>query len=469
MQHQFNRHILREYDIRGTFDDTLTAKDAYVIGHRFAQWIREHRGKTVVVGRDGRLSSPILMENLLQGLLEGGIDVADVQIGPTPMLYYALKILEADAGIMVTGSHNPAQDNGFKFALQHRPFFGEDIQEMAALKGDLPPMNEVDADDPTQRYKKHNVLARYVERLLTDYETPRRKLRIAWDCGNGAAGDVLKLLVEGIDATHFLMNTDIDGRFPAHHPDPTEPENLVQLIEKVKENQCDLGIAFDGDADRLGVVDAFGRIIWGDQLLTILACDLLKDHPGAKIITDVKVSQAFSDEVNKAGGQVIMWKTGHSLIKQHMNITGALLAGEMSGHIFFADRYYGYDDGLYAAIRLINIVQKSSLTLADMLDALPKYYSTPELRIPCVDDIKFQVMQGLASSLEQAGIPFNGIDGVRVQHMEGWWLVRASNTQAKLVARCESSTKSGLAAMEQQMNQFLSPIMARAERYLQQG
>jgi phosphomannomutase len=334
--HSFNPSILREYDIRGEVGKTLFEADALALGRKFGLKLRHAGKKTVCVGRDGRLTSPVLAAALIEGLLEVGIDVTDLGIGPTPMTYYGLKVLGVDAAIMVTGSHNPAPDNGFKMALQHRPFFGKDIQEVASI------------DETKIAGEQRGILCAkdlqeaYVQRLLQDYESldtnQPRPLKIIWDVGNGATGNVLKSLIKGIQADHLLLNETIDGSFPAHHPDPTVPENLTQLIEAVTQNGADVGIAFDGDGDRIGVVDNRGRILWGDLLLLLLARDVVKNNPGATIIADVKSSQALFDEVSALGGNILMARTGHSLIKTKIAETGALLAGEMSGHIFFADK-----------------------------------------------------------------------------------------------------------------------------------
>ncbi len=448
--HTFNPQILREYDIRGTFGDNLNAHDAYSLGLRFAYMMQAQNFKTVSVGRDGRLSSPALAAALIDGLIKGGIDVNDVGLGPTPMLYFAIKHLKTDAGIMVTGSHNPSDDNGFKMALTHRPFFGKDIQALATTSEELASTKGT--------VQQINIQNKYIERLLKDYSPGKRRLRIAFDPGNGAAGAIVKALTQSghLNIDSFVINTEIDGTFPAHHPDPTVPENLKQLIDLVKKENCDAGIAFDGDADRIGVVDSKGRILWGDQLMVLWSRDVLKRHPGATIIADVKASQVLFDDITKHGGNAVMARTGHSLIKSKIAETGALLAGEMSGHVFFADTYYGYDDALYAAIRLLNILHDSDLSLADLFDQIPKRVSTPEIRISCADDRKFQIVDDIrAKLLLQSDIKLNDIDGVRVTTNDGWWLLRASNTQAILVARCESDTDEGLSRLQAQLEECL--------------
>jgi phosphomannomutase len=453
--HSFNSVILREYDIRGEVGKTLFESDALALGRKFGVMLRESGKNTVCVGRDGRLTSPMLTSALIEGLLGVGIDVTDLNVGPTPMAYYGLKVLLGmDAVIMVTGSHNPAPDNGFKMALQHRPFFGTDIQDLVKIKETTPLKNrgKLTALDLTQAY---------VDRLLQDYELPEensgRLLKIVWDAGNGATADILKLLIKGIPGDHTVLNGTVDGTFPAHHPDPTVPENLIQLIEAVKVNKADVGVAFDGDGDRIGVVDNEGRIIWGDQLLLLLARDVVKHHPGATILADVKSSQGLFDEIGRLGGNILMARTGHSLIKTKMAETGALLAGEMSGHIFFADKYYGYDDALYSAVRFLNILQKADASLSQMIDALPHFHNTPEIRIDCPDERKFDVVDSISRQLAVEKAIVSTIDGVRVSRPEGWWLLRASNTQPALVARCEGASPENLSILMKEVADYLAP------------
>lgn len=444
-----NPAILREYDIRGTFGITLTENDALSLGRRFAHMMGLKSLKTVAVCRDGRLSSPALHQALVDGLVSGGAHVVDVGIGPTPMLYFAIKHFPCDAGIMVTGSHNPPEDNGFKMALYNRPFFGKDIQDLATYQLD----DETKLGSVTQKA----VLDAYVSRLLQDYKPTSKRLKVVWDPGNGAAGDALQALIRAnrLECDHILLNETIDGTFPAHHPDPTVPENLKQLKQAVLENNYDLGIAFDGDADRIGVMDNKGRILWGDQLMVLWSRDILNRTPNATIIADVKASQTLFDAILAMGGNPIMAKTGHSLIKSKMAETGALLAGEMSGHVFFADHYYGYDDAPYAAIRLLNILHDTPKSLADLLDDMPKCINTPEIRIDCQESEKFALVEKVKANLINDGATFNDVDGVRVMTPHGWWLLRASNTQAILVARCESMTESGLTVLKDELFAYL--------------
>ena len=439
--HRFHPTILREYDIRGIVGETLFAADARAIGRTFGTIVARGGGRMVCVGYDGRLSSPELEAALVEGLVEAGLEVRRVGRGPTPMLYYAVRELEADGGIMVTGSHNPPNHNGFKIMIGKASFFGRDIQrlgEMAAA-GDWASGGGRAIDNP--------VAESYVERLAQDH-VGGRDLKVVWDCGNGATGDVLKALVRRLPGRHSLLFADIDGTFPNHHPDPTEPENLADLRDAVLSEGASLGIAFDGDGDRIGVIDGEGRILWGDQLMVLLAEDVLKARPGATIIADVKASQVLFDEVARMGGKPEMWRTGHSLIKSRMVETGAPLAGEMSGHIFFADRYYGFDDALYAAVRLLGIVAGwPGTTLAERYDAMPHMVNTPEMRFACPDERKFAVIDEVRARLQAAGADMVDIDGVRVRVPQGWWLLRASNTQAVLVARCEARDAAGLEAL----------------------
>jgi phosphomannomutase len=436
--HRFDPTTIREYDIRGVVGRTLSADDAYAVGRGFGTLLREAGGSRAATGYDGRLTSPELEAALVEGLRDCGLAVWRVGLGPTPMLYFAVRSLEADGGVMVTGSHNPPDYNGFKMMLGKGAFYGAEIKRIAdiAAKGAYATGRRGSVEDRPVR-------AAYVDRLAQDYRG-RRELTAVWDAGNGAAGEVMTELTARLPGRHVLLHERIDGRFPNHHPDPTVPENLVDLQAKVAEAKADLGIAFDGDGDRIGVVDSKGRILWGDQLLILFARDVLADRPGATVIADVKASQVLFDEIAHAGGKPLMWRTGHSLIKAKMAETGAPLAGEMSGHIFFGDRYYGFDDALYAAVRLLSIASRAGESLAEMRDALPQVVNTPELRFPCSDERKFAVVSETAERLRNSGADMNDIDGVRVRTDDGWWLLRASNTQDVLVARCESTTLEGL-------------------------
>ena len=438
-RHDFDPTVLREYDIRGIVGRTLHPADAFAIGRAFGSIVARGGGRTVAVGYDGRVSSPDLEPSLVAGLRASGIDVLRAGRGPTPLLYYASTIEATDGAVMVTGSHNPPDYNGFKFMLHRKPFFGAQIQQIGALaaSGDVVAETEGSVRDL-------DVIASYVARLRQDWDGGDRALKVVWDNGNGAAGEVLQRLVATLPGEHTVLFGEIDGRFPNHHPDPTIPRNLTQLIAEVRRQGADLGIAFDGDADRIGVVDDSGEILFGDQLLVVLARDVLKTHPGATVIADVKASQVLFDQIAAAGGVPLMWKTGHSLIKAKMAEIGCPVAGEMSGHIFFADRWYGFDDALYAGVRVLGIVARMGGKLSAVRAALPQVLNTPELRFPCDDRRKFGVIAEVAARLQASGARVTDIDGVRVQTDDGWWLLRASNTQAVLVARAESSSDAGL-------------------------
>jgi phosphomannomutase len=441
--HRFDPTVLREYDIRGVIGETLGAADADAIGRAFGTMVVERGGKTVCVGYDGRLSSPELEEALVGGLKSCGLHVVRVGLGPTPMLYYAVHEAKADGGVMVSGSHNPPEYNGFKMMMGKGPFYGADIQRLGEIAG----AGSYAAGEGGSDEHRH-ILDMYVARLRGDFRDGR-PLKVAWDAGNGSAGEAMAKLTATLPGEHLLLNEVIDGTFPNHHPDPTLPECLEQLQETVRSEGCELGLAFDGDGDRIGAVDGQGRILWGDQLMVLLAEDVLAERPGATVIADVKASQTLFDEIARMGGTPLMWRTGHSLIKAKMAETGAPLAGEMSGHIFFADRYYGYDDALYAAIRLLGYLGQREESLAEIRDRLPQPVNTPELRFPCSDTRKFAVIDEVRARLEAEGAEFSAVDGIRVKTGDGWWLLRASNTQDVLVARCEAKDEAGLARLRE--------------------
>jgi len=456
-RHTFDPSLLREYDMRGVWGETLGPRDAYAVGRSFATRVRRAGGKRVAVGRDGRLSSPALEAALVMGLVEGGIDVRRIGLSPTPLLYYAVaSAVDVDGGIEVTGSHNPKDHNGFKMDLGGRPFFGDDIADLGriAAAGDwsLGAGSIEDVD----------LSAAYCERILHALDdiaaAELEPLRIGWDAGNGAAGPLIERLIQHVPGQHILFYTAVDGHFPHHHPDPTVAENLSDLIAAVAQGTIDLGFAFDGDGDRLGVVDGRGRILWGDQILLILVQDLLARRPGALIMADVKSSQTLFDAVTALGGRALMAPTGHSLIKSGMRQSGAVLAGEMTGHLFFADDYYGYDDALYAALRLLAASVRLGRSLTALRDAMPKTHVTPDLRfaVPGIDP--FAAVARLTALLAAQGIAFDATDGARVTTPDGWWLLRASNTQAMLTARVESLTAQGLDRLLADLDGWLARI-----------
>jgi len=462
MTYDFHPTVLREYDIRGIIGETLGPDDARAIGRGFGTLlVRDLGGEKkplVTVGYDGRVSSPILEHALIEGLTSSGCNVRCIGMGATPMLYYAeASSEEVDGGIQITGSHNPANYNGFKMVFRGRPFFGVDIQALGtmAAKGDwIDGFGEVETVD---------IIDAYIDRMLTALDgidtATLEGLTVAWDAGNGAAGPALEKLAARLPGTHHLLFTEVDGNFPNHHPDPTVEANLEDLRALVAEKSCDFGIAFDGDGDRIGAIDGEGRVIWGDQLLMIYAEDLLGKLPNSTIIADVKASRALFDMVEKHGGQPIMWKTGHSLIKSKMKEVSSPLAGEMSGHVFFADTYYGFDDALYAGIRLIAASARLGKSVTQLRGEMPAMLNTPELRFQVDESRKFAAIDEVKARLMgddvPEGIEVNATDGVRVNTPDGWWLLRASNTQDVLVARAESETADGLERLMGQIDEQL--------------
>jgi phosphomannomutase len=458
MPHTFHPTSLREYDIRGIIGETLGADDAYAIGRGFATLLGKAGGKAVAVGYDGRVSSPMLEEALVRGINEAGLDAVRIGMGPTPMLYYAEAVLDdVDGGIEITGSHNPANYNGFKMVFQGRPFFGADIQEL----GRIAAAGEWASGEGTN--STLDIMDRYVARIAE--AAPAKAFRIGWDAGNGAAGPVIEKLVKMLPGEHHLLFVDVDGQFPNHHPDPTDEANLVDLKQLVAEKKLDFGLAFDGDGDRIGAIDGEGRVIWGDQLLQIFAEDVLGEVPGATIIADVKASQALFDRVRALGGAPLMWKTGHSLIKSKMKETGSPLAGEMSGHIFFKHEYYGFDDAIYAAVRLMRASAKLGKSVTELRSAMPEMINTPEMRFQVDESRKFAVIDEVLARLSASGADVNNTDGARVNTADGWWLLRASNTQDVLVARAEASSDAGLQRLMEQIDlQLAASGLERGEQ-----
>lgn len=448
LSHRFHPTILREYDIRGIVGETLTKADATAIGLAFGTIVKESGGTRVCVGYDGRHSSPDMEAALVEGLTGTGVHVDRIERGPTPMLYFATVESGADGGIMVTGSHNPSTHNGFKIMLGGKSFYGQAIQDLGrrAKAGDFVTGEGKERLVPT--------MDRYIDRVVRDFKG-ERQLTAVWDPGNGAAGDAVSEAVKRLPGAHHVINGEIDGSFPNHHPDPTVPENLEQLQKIVAETGADVGFAFDGDGDRIGVIDGRGNILYGDQILVILSEQVLRSNPGASIIADVKASQVLFDEIARCGGIPVMAKTGHSLIKAKMAELKAPLAGEMSGHIFFADHYYGFDDALYAAVRFFSILCQSNEALTERYDRIPKACNTPELRFDCEDERKFTVIEEVKQLLREEDVVVNEVDGVRVREEGGWWLLRASNTQAVLVARCEAEDDDALSRIKERLSVVL--------------
>ncbi len=456
-------HIFREYDIRGVADRDLSDATAHGIGRGFGAMIGEGLTATprIAVCRDCRLSSPRLFASLVKGLRESGADVVDVGEGPTPLLYFAAHHLGTDGAVMITGSHNPGDENGFKMMRGKGSFFGADIQTLRGRiqSGDLPAKSD-------GKLEQKDVQDAYVSMMKERFDFSKAAgLSFVVDAGNGAGGPLAIRTMKALGLSPDPLFCEMDGRFPNHHPDPTVVENVKTLIDRVRETKARVGIAFDGDADRLGAVDENGEIIWGDKLMILFSRGLLAERKGATILGEVKCSQTLYDDIAKHGGNPIVWKTGHSLIKTKMKETGALLAGEMSGHLFFADRYFGYDDAIYAALRLLEIVMKDPRSVSEMLADVPKTFTTPELRVSCPDAIKFQVVAAVTKRFKEAGNTVLDIDGARVSFPSTgapkWGLVRASNTGPILVMRFEAGSAEELEAIKAQVEAVVDEERAK--------
>ncbi len=433
-------NIFREYDIRGVADVALTDELGYALGLALSTMLPAGPKRRIALARDCRVSSERLHAALLRGLIEGGAHVIDVGVGPTPLLYFAVHHLEADGGVMITGSHNPAEDNGFKMMRGRASFFGKDIQTLKAAieAGDLP-------RTPGGKVESIDVSDDYVTATTRGIERPTAPMRVVLDAGNGSGGPLGLRCLRAIGLDPDPLFCEMDGLFPNHHPDPTVPKNLTTLIERVKATGARVGLAYDGDADRLGAVDQTGEIIWGDRLMILFARAVLEKNPGAAILGEVKCSQTLYDDIAKHGGRPIMWKTGHSLIKTKMKEEKALLAGEMSGHLFFADRYFGYDDGIYGSLRVIELLAKSGKSMGELLADVPRTVTTPELRVDCPDEIKFPLVAAVTETFRARGNAVIDIDGARISFEGGaWGLVRASNTGPVIVMRFEASDEAML-------------------------
>ena len=429
--------IFRAYDIRGVVPETLTAETAYWIGRAIGSESLAKGEPHVSIGRDGRLSGPALVERLIQGVADSGCQVSDVGLVPTPALYYAANVLAGKSGVMLTGSHNPSNYNGFKIVIAGDTLANEQIQ---ALHTRLKTNDLTWGEGSIERV---DILSRYADEIVKDIKLAK-KLRVVVDCGNGAAGVIAPQLLEALGCEVIPLFCEVDGNFPNHHPDPGKPENLVDLIAKVKETNADLGLAFDGDGDRVGVVTNTGTMVFPDRLLMLFAQDVLERNPNAEIIFDVKCTRRLTPLIKEYGGRPLMWKTGHSLIKKKMKATGALLAGEMSGHIFFKERWFGFDDGIYSAARLLEILSKQQQTAEELFETFPNDISTPEINIDVTDESKFSIIEALHDAQWGEAAELTSIDGVRVDYPQGWGLVRASNTTPVLVLRFEADTEAEL-------------------------
>ncbi|MDR2416851.1 MAG: phosphomannomutase/phosphoglucomutase [Holosporales bacterium] len=445
--YRFCPSLLRAYDIRGVVGETLTETDAYYVGRALATFLQP-RARPVAVGRDGRLSSPMLEAALICGLQESGCTVWSIGLSSTPLLYYTVIDQACAGGVMVTGSHNPANYNGFKMMRGSSALFGQEILTI----GDIAAAGNF--TNGKGRVVQYAPKAAYIARLLEDMSFSP-ELRIVWDTGNGAVGPILQDLIERFPCFSLVINAQVDGHFPAHPPDPSCPEHLQEMCSLVRQEKCSIGIAFDGDGDRLGVVDECGNSVSTDHLLMLFAKDVLARHPNATIIADIKTSQTFFDEVKRWGGYPVMVKTGHSIIKTCLQKTGALFAGEISGHLFFADTWYGFDDGLYASLRLLSLLSQHKEPLSALVHTLPPLYTMPEQYIPCTEARKKIVLDRVIRRLQQEGVNFVTIDGVRVMTAHGWWLLRASNTQDCLTTRAEGFSHEGLAFVQKDLQQYL--------------
>ncbi|MDR2412319.1 MAG: phosphomannomutase/phosphoglucomutase [Holosporales bacterium] len=443
----FNPSLLRAYDIRGIVGETLSETDAYYVGRAFATLLPERSGP-LAVGRDGRLSSPSLEEALIRGLQESGQDVCSIGCVSTPLLYYTVFEHAPAGGVMITGSHNPPQHNGVKLLQGHHSLFGDQIQQIGTIAAS--------GRFRSGKGRRYSFVPqeRYILRLLQGI-TISSRFRVAWDTGNGVVGPLLQDLISHLNCTSFIIHAEVDGHFPNHPPDPAVPEHLQVLQDLVHRESCTLGIAFDGDGDRIAVVDEQGQRVPTDALLVLFAQDILMTSPGAPMIADVKTSQVFFSEVARLGGQPVMERTGHSFVKSRMHETRAPFAGELSGHFFFADRWYGFDDGLYTALRLLELLSKQEKPLSALVQSTPTRFTTPELSFPCPDIHKKQAMARVAQRLQQDNISFSTIDGVRVTTPQGWWLLRASNTQALLTGRVEATSLESQEILLQDLKHYL--------------
>ena len=436
---QFDPEVLREYDIRGIVDKNITENTAYTIGRIFGYIVSEQlKSNNISLGYDGRLTSPKLYKALSTGLKDSGANVKSIGMCPTPMLYFADYYLNTDAALMITGSHNPSEYNGFKMVMNKHSFFSDNIQKFKTI------LKNIKLEKKDGSIKHIDIIDAYVERILENIYI-KNKLKISWDIGNGAMGVIINKLVSKLKNTeNILLNQDVDGNFPNHHPDPTVPKNMEQLIESVKENKCDIGLAFDGDGDRLGVVDNFGNIVWADQYMLILCSEIANLYQNPKVIMDVKCSKVFFDEAKNLGCVPLMERTGHSPIKEKMKEIKSPLSGEMSGHVCYGDDFYGYDDAMYVGLRLLRILSHKNQNLHDIINKYPKTFSTPETRFDVDETKKFKIIDEIKERLLSFEGKIIDIDGIRVETEEGWFLMRASNTQNQLTCRVESTSKDGL-------------------------
>jgi len=449
--------IFRQYDIRGIVDKDLTVETVELLGKGIGTYFRQHERRAVALGRDCRLSSPSFSGALTKGLLSTGCEIIDLGIIPTPLLYFTIYYKKTEAGVIITGSHNPPEYNGFKMMVGEETLYGEAIQDIYNI---IEKQNFIEEEgSPSTVYE---IVPEYQDYVVENVRI-EKKLKVVVDAGNGTAGVVAVPIFKRLGCEVIELYCEMDGTFPNHHPDPTLPDALEDLIKKVAESEANLGIAYDGDGDRIGVIDDEGNIIWGDQLMIIFSHDILPSNPGAAVISEVKASKVLYDEIEKLGGRPIMWKTGHSLIKKKIKEEKALLAGEMSGHIFFADRFFGFDDAIYSSARLLEILSRTDKKLSEFFAGLPKTYTTPEIRVYASDEVKFKIVEEVKKDLSQK-YPIIDIDGVRVLYPEGWGLVRASNTQEVLVLRYEADTQEDLVTIKKEVEKAVENAIKRLER-----
>lgn len=448
-RHTFEKSILKEYDIRGIVDKNLNETDAYFVGRSYGTLLkRKYNRKNCVIGYDGRHTSHAYTEKVIEGLNESGIDVINIGLMPTPVVYFAIQFLKKDAGIIVTASHNPSEYNGFKMLTNEDPVWGEDIQTLGryASNGDF--------EFGNGKTETRDIKDDYFEFIMNILKIKNDNLKIAWDAGNGAVAVFLKEIVGKFSGKHLTICDTVDGNFPNHHPDPAVEKNMSMLKKAVIDNECDFGVGFDGDGDRVGIIDNRGSFIYGDQLLAILARDFLKEHPGEKVMSEVKASKTLYDDITKNGGVPVMWKPGHSAQKSKMRSDKIMLAGETSGHMFYGENY-NYDDAMYAAVKLMNYISNNNLLLGEIVESFPKTYSTSEIRVEAGDERKFKVIEEIAERMKSLGRKFVDVDGVRTDFADGWWLARASNTQPDITTRCEALSESGLEKCKEDLKQQL--------------
>ncbi|HEY8464398.1 MAG TPA: phosphomannomutase/phosphoglucomutase [Bacillota bacterium] len=449
---RIHESIFRQYDIRGIYPDDLDINDAELIGKAFGTFIKRKGETEAIVGRDNRKSSPTLFNNLVKGLLETGINVKDIGVVVTPIFYYSTYLFQIKSGIMITASHNPANYNGFKVQYDGRTLYGEELQQLLKLiqsndfekgEGKLTPLSPVND---------------YIRMITEKIKLSGRCLKVVVDCGNGTAGLFAPRLLKELNCEVIPIYCDSNPDFPNHFPDPTKPENLTDLIKTVKANRADLGVSFDGDGDRIGVVDNHTNIIWGDLLMILFWREILPKYPGTPAIVEVKCSETLVDEIKRLGGKPFFYKTGHSLIKAKMKELNAVFTGEMSGHMFFADEYFGFDDALYTCARLLRILSENNKPLSELLADVPKTYATPEIRVECSEKEKRFYVEQATSYFKALGHPIIDIDGIRVRFEDGWGLVRASNTGPELIVRCEAKTPEGLERIKKELAKSINPL-----------